>query len=400
MMINWQKIYADTPVCAEYAYFDSAAAAPPPLPVIKAVKDYLDKTAYIGTYLPTFRREVYKTLEVYREKMAKFIGAQSGEIAFTKNATEAICMLARGIDWHAGDEIILPDTEMVSNVAVWQLLEKEKGIKLLRVAANKQGIIETQSIKSLITPRTRLISFVALSNVTGAIQPVAEICTLAAQYQIWTHISASQALAMLPIDVQYWQCDFLSACGRKGLRTIEGVGILYARSTLVHKLTPTLAGWWNASVNPQSGELLFSDEARRLEAGCPNVPALYSLGAALDYADTIGIQQIMLRNQTLTRYAIAALSQLPNFELYGPTDIAQRLAIIPFNIKGIDADQLTARLETDHIIIEAGHFMATSILRQYHIEKMARISLHYFNTEEEIERLVTCLKTIIQEMIL
>lgn len=398
--IDWQAIYQDTPVCNNYAYFDTAAAAPPPLPVIEAVRNYLLDTAIFGVYLPTFRRKVYQHLEVIRQKMAQFIGAQADEISFCKNGTEAICLLARGIDWQPGDEVILPDTEMLSNIVIWQMLEKEKAIKIVPLTAGSEGLIAPQAVNACMTPRTRLISFVALSNVTGAVQPVAEICAIAAQYGVLSHVSASQAVGILPIDVQQWRCDFLSACGRKGLRTIEGVGMLYTRQPLLLSLNPSLAGWWNSSIDPQSGQLQLANNGKRLEAGCPNVPALYSLGAALDYASHIGIRRIMRRNQQLTRYAVTRLYQLSALEIYGPCDVQYRLGIIPFNIKGIDADTVAAYLEQQHIIIESGHFMATMILQRYQISKMARMSLHYFNTETEIDKMISCLKQLINEMAL
>lgn len=390
-MMDWTRIYQETLVAEHYAYFDTGAAAPPPAPVIDAVKEYLDKTAQLGIYLPGFRKEVYQNIELTREKMAQFIHATAKEITFTKNGTESICLVARGIDWQEGDEIILPDTEMLSNVSVWHLLAKERKLRLVPLNATPEGIIEPESLRKLITPKTRLVSFVALSNVTGAVQPVAQLCHLARASGVLSHVSASQALGMLAINVQEWQCDFLSACGRKGLRAIEGSGVLYVREAHIASLSPTLVGWWNSSLDAQSGEVLLPETAKRFEAGCPNVPAIVSLDRALDYANEIGIDVIEQRCRELTQYALKRLAELPGFEAYGPADAQQRLGIIPFNIKGIQPDKLTAWLEQQKIIIESGHFMASAILRNYQIEKMGRISLHYFNQTAEIDRLVSAI---------
>lgn len=389
--MNWTRIYQETLVADRYAYFDTGAAAPPPAPVVAAVKAYLDKTASLGTYLPSFRKEVYQNIELTREKMAAFIHADAKEIAFTKNGTESICLVARGIDWQEGDEIILPDTEMLSNVSVWHLLAKEKKLTVVPLKANREGIIEPDSLRKLITPKTRLVSFVALSNVTGAVQPVAQLCHIAREASVLSHVSASQALGLLNVNVKEWQCDFLSACGRKGLRAIEGSGVLYVRDSLITTLSPTLVGWWNSSLDPQSGDVVLPDTAKRFEAGCPNVPAIISLDCALDYATAIGIDTIEQRCRELTQYALTRLAGLPGFEAYGPTDAQARLGIIPFNIRGIASDKLTAWLEQQQIIIESGHFMASAILRTYQIEKMGRISLHYFNQTAEIDRLVTAI---------
>uniref|UniRef100_UPI001588830C aminotransferase class V-fold PLP-dependent enzyme n=1 Tax=Burkholderia anthina TaxID=179879 RepID=UPI001588830C len=134
------------------------------------------------------------------------------------------------------------------------------------------------------------------------------------------------------------------------------------------------------------GALSFVDGAKRFEAGCPIVPAILGLGAALDYAQRIGVAQIEACVRDLTAYAIAAFATLPGFELYGPRDVAQRIGIVPFNLRGIDPATIVAALEARHCIIEAGNFMADAILARYGVSTMARVSLHYFNTREEIDR--------------
>ncbi len=397
MMNIWQQAQQDTLVSQNYVYFDTGAAAPPPKPVIDAVKAYLDKTAEQGIYLPSFRKATYQQVEVCRKKMATFIGAKENEIAFTKNGTESICLIARGISWQAGDEVIIPDTEMLSNISIWQLLAEEKGIKIVTVQADKQGVISPASIECAITPKTKLISFVALSNITGVMQPVQAICEIAQKYKVLSHVSASQAIGMYRVNVQSWQCDFMSFCGRKGLRAIEGSGICFVRESLIPLLTPMLVGWWNSSIDPKTGTVILPKTAKRFEAGCPNIPAIISLNSALDYASQLGIEQIEIRNQTLTQYAMQKLATILNIEIYGPDNSNQRIGIIPFNIKGISSDLLMQKLEAKNIIIESGHFMATAILQFYNIERMARLSLHYFNTEKEIDLFINAINDITKE---
>ncbi|MDB6181784.1 aminotransferase class V-fold PLP-dependent enzyme [Paracoccus fistulariae] len=382
------KIVSDSPVSAKYAYFDTGAAAPPPTPVIDRVKAYLDETAELGTYLPSLRKRVYEDLETTRAKTAAFIGAKPEEIAFTKNGTEAICLVAQGIDWAEGDEIIVPETEMLSNLSVWLQLEQQRGIRVVRAKASLEGLLDAAAIAEHVTDRTRLISFVALSNVTGAVQPVAEICAMAQQRGVMTHVDAAQAIGVLDVDIHDWGCDFLSTCGRKGLRAIEGSGFLYIAEPRIAELSSCMIGWWNSSVDGE-GALVLPQTAKRFEAGCPNVPAIYSLDAALDYASDLGQGAIEARCREITDYALQGLARIPGFELYGPADAAHRIGIIPFNIKGLDPRSLVLELEMRGIIIEAGHFMASSILEGYNIDCMARASIHYFNTEAEIDRLVS-----------
>lgn len=369
-----------------YAYFDTAAAAPPVPEAVDAAVAYLQRTAIDGPYLPSFRREVYERIEQVRAQTAAFLSAEPEEIAFTRNGTESISLVARGIRWQPGDEVIVPDTEMLSNVAIWRMLEDEAGIRVMPFAAGADGLLDPQRLREAITPRTRLITFVALSNVTGAVQPVAEICRVAAEAGVLTHVNAAQAIGVLPVGFDVWGADFISACSRKGLRGIEGSGILAVRRERITGMAPALAGWWNAGL-ADDGTVILPDTARRFEAGSPNVPAVLALGAAIDVAMRQGIDDIHDRVVALTVAGARGIRGIPGAEIYGPAD-DDRLGIIPFNITGVDPRALTEHLESRGIIIEAGHFMATPILSAYGIDAMARVSVHYFNTADEIDRLV------------
>ena len=251
--MKWQSIRDETPVTHQYAYFDTAAAAPPVKSAVQAMADYLAKTVDSGPYLPSLRAEIYRKIEDIRGKTAQFIGAESEEIAFTRNGTESISLVGRGIEWRPGDELILPDTEMLSNVAIWRQLEPELGIRIVTVRADEHGLIDPASVANAISHRTRLISFASLSNVTGAVQPVDQICQVARRAGVLTHVDAAQSLGMIPTDVNHIGCDFLSACTRKGLRSVEGSGILYVRQEQISSLSPVLAGWWNASIGEGGG---------------------------------------------------------------------------------------------------------------------------------------------------
>jgi cysteine desulfurase/selenocysteine lyase len=164
------------------------------------------------------------------------------------------------------------------------------------------------------------------------------------------------------------------------------------REAHIDKLEPVLAGWWNGTFDRTTGALSFVASARRFEAGCPVVPAILALGAALRYAREIGIDAIAQRVRALTAYAVDQFSTLPGFELYGPTDVAQRIGIVPFNLRGVDPATLVSALEAQHCIIEAGGFMADTILARYGVSTMARVSLHYFNTHDEIDRVVQIIR--------
>ncbi|UFJ39259.1 aminotransferase class V-fold PLP-dependent enzyme [Brevibacillus humidisoli] len=392
-----QKIRQDTPLHQQYAYINTAAASAPPQQVIDAMTGYLQKTTSVGPYLPAFRREVYAKVDEIRAKTAAFIGAKPSEIAFTKNGTEAINFVASGLNWNEGDQVILADLEFHSNYVPWLKLQNDRNVKLTVLKTDKSGVIRLDALEQAITPNTKLITVSHLPNASGALQPVKEICQLARRRGVLSLINASQTLGLVPLDVSELECDFLAACGRKWLRGPEGSGVLYIREERIGSITPTLIGWGGTSWDFDTNEYSYLPIAKRVEAGCPIIPSILGLGAAIEYADEIGIKAIYERVKKLTRYTVDKMSTVPGMEIYGPEDINNRLAIIPFNIAGLTPDRITEYLEEHHIIIEAGTFMANTMLQQYGINKMARFSPHYFNTVEEIDRAVELMISLVEQ---
>ncbi|KFG96842.1 cysteine desulfurase [Burkholderia paludis] len=379
-------IRADTPLTASTIYLDTAAASLPPEPVLDTVNDYLRDTGRVGIYLPAFRKATYARVDAVRTQLAAFLGAQADEIAFTKNATEAISLVAQGLRWQPGDEVLVADTEMLSNLLPWKRLEATHGIVVKMIAANDEGLLAPDAFAQAVTPRTRLLTFSHVPNSSGALQDAAALCAVARANGVLSLVNASQSIGMVATDVRALDCDFLAGCGRKALRATEGSGFLYVRRERIDALEPVLAGWWNGAYDRTTGALSFVAGAKRFEAGCPIVPAILGLGAALDYAQRIGVAQIEARVRELTAYAVERFATLPGFELYGPRDAARRIGIVPFNLRGVDPATIVAALEAQHCIIEAGNFMADAILARYGVSTMARVSLHYFNTRDEIDR--------------
>lgn len=395
--MNIQQIREDTPLHESYAYFDTAAASAPPRQVIDNMTDYLKKTSSLGTYLPSFRKEVYAKVDEIREKAADLIGASSNEIAFTKNGTEGINFVANGLKWNQGDEVILADFEFHSNFVPWLRLQKEGNISLKILKTDKSGVISVEELTQLISPRTRLITVSHLPNASGAIQPVKKICDMAQKHGILTLVNASQTLGLVPIDVKELNCDFLSACGRKYLRGPEGSGILYVRKEWIESIEPSFIGWGGTLWDLDTNDFSYPITAKKFEVGCPVIPSILGLGAAIDYAQSIGINNIYERVKELTNYTVQQLATISGIAVYGPEHIQNRLSIIPFNVEGLSPDRITEYLEENLIIIESGTFMANTMLQNYGITKMARFSVHYFNTHEEIDQAVDCIKRFHQQ---
>lgn len=387
-----EQIRKDMPLHGNYVYVNSAAASPPPRQVVDTSIDYLQKTASLGPYLPSFREEVYQKIEETREKAAKFIGAKTSEMAFVKNGTEGINFIANGLTWNKGDEIILADIEFHSNYTPWLKLRDKKKVHLKIIKTDFSGVIDVNLIEQEISNRTKLITVSHLSNASGALQHIEKICEIAKKRDVLTLINASQTLGLIPINVQELDCDFLTGCGRKWLRGPEGSGILYIRESLVESIEPTIIGWGGTTWDFETNEYYYLSTARRVEAGCPIVPSILGLGAAIDYAQNIGIEEIVTKVEALTRYSFQQLSVIEGIAIYGPKNIENRLAIIPFNVEGLHPDEITNYLEKNNIIIESGTFMANMLLQHYGINKMVRISPHYFNTKVEIDFIVTLIK--------
>jgi cysteine desulfurase/selenocysteine lyase len=382
--MNIELIRSETLLTKTTVYFNTAAASPPPTVVLEEVQSYLLDTSRIGTYEPDFRKETYSRIDAARSSLALFIGSAPDEIAFTKNTTESISLIAQGIDWKAGDEVLIADTENLSNILPWRSLAARRGVVVKIIKTGTNGLISASAFASKITPRTRLITFSHVSSSTGAVQEAHEICALARRHDALSLINGAQSVGIIETDVKDLDCDFLAGCGRKALRATEGTGFLYVRRTLIERIDPVLLGWWNGNYNEATGQISFVPGARRLEGGCPSVPAILGLGAASRYAQNIGIGAIEARVRELTTYAVQRLSKLPRFEYYGPQEAGDRIGIVPFNVRGIEPTDLVAYLQREHCVIEAGTFMATAMLVRYGITRMARISLHYFNTREEI----------------
>lgn len=391
-MLNIKQIRADLALTNHLVYLDNAAASVPPKQVVTAINSYMNRTAETGPYLPAFRKETYAKLEQIRANTAALIGADADEIAFTKNASEAISLVAKGIDWQAGDEIIVPDCEILSNLTPWVRLEVTHRVKVVRLATNAEGLITVDALAALITPKTRLFAFSHLPNATGALQPAQALCDLTNDRGIMSLVNAAQTIGLLPTNVKTLNCDFLATCGRKALRGPEGSGFLYIKKEHIQNMEPALTGWWNSSFDMVTEAITLPATAKRFEAGCPIVPAILGMGAAIDYAQNIGLAKIEKRVRDLTTLTIESLHSIGGVDIYGPREHINRMLVVPFNRKGVNPDALVQYLEEHGVIIEAGHFMALPVLRRHNIDKMIRISPLYFNTEDEIERTIALIR--------
>ncbi|MDI6884237.1 MAG: cysteine desulfurase [Hadesarchaea archaeon] len=379
-------------------YLDNAATTPTPQPVLDAMLEYFrEYGGNIGRGIHRSTRRATEAFEATREKLARVINAKPEEIAYAKNTTEAINIVAQGIGLKRGDKIITTVFEHHSNLLPWQRLEREHGVKLELVGMSKECLLDPSEFEAAIDKKTRLIATHHVSNAVGSIQPAGEIGKLAREHGVLYLIDAAQSVGHMPVDVQKLGCDFLAAPGHKGLLGPQGTGFLYAKEDRVAGLEPLLVG----------GGIVEEVEEHRyglvkppqvFDAGTPNIPGIIGLGRACEYVMNIGIERIAERERKLTEQMLK-ISDIERVEIYGPRHLEDRGGLISFNIEGLGHHDVASRLdELAKIAVRSGHHCAQPTMRHLGVEGTVRASVHYYNLEDEIEKFVSMVGQIAREL--
>ncbi|EHC11040.1 cysteine desulfurase, SufS subfamily [Fischerella thermalis JSC-11] len=379
-------------------YFDNAATSQKPLFVLDTLRDYYEQyNANVHRGVHTLSAKATEAYEAARDKVAAFVNAASRqEIVFTRNATEAINLVA--YSWgmnnlQPGDEIILSVMEHHSNIVPWQFVAAKTGAVLKFVELTPEETLDLEHFQKLLSDKTRLVSVVHVSNTLGCINPVAEICTLAHKYGAKVLIDACQSVPHMPVDVQQIGCDWLVASGHK-MCAPTGIGILYGKLELLQAMPPFLGG----------GEMIaevfldhstYADLPHKFEAGTPAIGEAIALGAAVDYLTKIGMDKIHTYEAELTAYLFQQLEKIPQIRIYGPKPNAQgegRAALAAFTAAEVHANDLSTLLDTEGIAIRSGHHCTQPLHRYLKIPATARASLSFYNTREEIDVFIKALK--------
>ena len=328
--------------------------------------------------------------EEARSKIAKFIGAKSSkEIIFVRNSTEAINLVA--YSWgrnflKKGDSIILSESEHHSNIVPWQILAKEKNIKLFFIPVGENGQLDLDYFKKILTPKVKLVSLVHISNVLGTINPVEKIGKLAHEVGALFLLDAAQSIPRMAIDVRKLNCDFMAVSGHKMLGP-TGIGFLYAKEKILSSMPPFLGGGdmirevyldhseWN--------ELPF-----KFEAGTPNIADAIALGTAVDYLEKIGMENIFQHEKKLTELALRRLGKLSYLSIYGPKTVENKTGVISFSVKGIHPHDVAQLLDCEAIAIRSGFHCAMPLHQKLQMPSTCRASFYIYNTTEDIDRLI------------
>ncbi|MFQ5520726.1 MAG: aminotransferase class V-fold PLP-dependent enzyme [Candidatus Methylomirabilia bacterium] len=381
-------------------YLDSAASSQKPRQVIEAVKDYYERShSNVHRSIHTLGEEATALLEAARDSVKEFIGAEHREeIIFTRGTTDSINLAAQvvGRTLAPGDEVIVTEMEHHSNLIPWQLLARDRGLRLKAVPVTGEGFLELGALDRLLTERTRLVAVTHVSNVLGTINPVAELVARAHAAGSLVLVDGAQAVPHLRVDVAQLGPDFYAFSGHKMLGP-TGIGVLYGRRELLERLEPAWGG----------GEMIkevwldraqWNDLPWRFEPGTPPIAQAVGLAAAVEYLAKLGMERVSAHEQELTRLTLDRLGTTPEVTLYGPRNPEIRSSVVAFNIRGLHPHDGAALLDQEGIAVRAGHHCAMPLMRKLGIVGTLRVSFSVFNTPEEIERLATVVSTLTAEV--
>lgn len=384
------------PFLANVAYLDNASVVPAPKCVLDAMSRYAAECPLnygVGEF-PAARRAAALVDEA-RAKMASFINAEvPEEIIFTKNTTEAINTVASSGLWREGDEIIITSLEHQSNMMPWIRLADENGVKLSVAQAEPDGTVKPESVKALVTPRTRLINVTYVSNIYGTITPVDEIGEIAREAGALYMIDAAQAGGRLVMDVRKSCCDFMAICGRKSMMGPQGTGALYAKKELLEQMRPLTIGSRAGHVLDEN-TITLNKAPYKFEAGVLNTAGVIGLGVAAEMLAGIGLDKIFARNAETTQYMIDGLLSIPQVELYGGRDANKLAGVISWNVRGMDCAAVASKLGDRGVAVASGAQGALLAIRPLGIKGVVRSSVHYFTEKRDVDALVEGVRKIL-----
>jgi len=388
-MYDVNVIREDFPILERVIYLDNAATSQTPKPAVEAINEYF--FSYAGNYGRGAHRLARETTERYensRETVADFFSCEPSNVIFTKNTTDSINTVARGLEWAPGDHIVTSTIEHHSNYLPWVAL-RTHGVILDVVKSNNEGIIDPAHIDAAITDRTKLITLSHVSNVFGSVQDINRIIKIGRRHGIPVLIDAAQSAGHLRLTLEALSCDFLAVPGHKGLLGPQGTGILILKDP--EGLRPTTLG--GGAVEWVRGcEYELLEPPARFEAGTPNIPGIIGLGRSVEYVNALGVANIEKHVENLARVAAQKLSEIDNVTVYGPKD---RAGAVPFNVGPLNPHDVSMILdEAASICTRSGYHCAMPALESLGINGTVRASFGAYNTAEEVETLVESVRQI------
>ncbi|WP_040203927.1 cysteine desulfurase [Neobacillus jeddahensis] len=372
-------------------YLDSSATSQKPLQVIEAVEKYyreINSNVHRGVHtLGTRATDAY---EGAREKVRKFINAKSTqEVIFTRGTTTSLNTVASSYaaaNLHEGDEIVITYMEHHSNIIPWQQVARRTGAQLKYIPLQEDGTISLDDVRATVTANTKIVSVMHVSNVLGVINPVKEIAQIAHENGAIMVVDGAQSAPHMKIDVQDLDCDFLAFSGHK-MCGPTGIGVLYGKKHLLESMEPIEFGGEMIDF-VQLYESTWKELPWKFEGGTPIIAGAIGLGAAIDFLNEIGLDQIAEHDHKLAAYALEKMSAMEGMTIYGPLDPAKRTGMVTFNITDVHPHDVATVLDAEGIAVRAGHHCAQPLMRWLKASATARASFYLYNSEEDIDKLV------------
>jgi cysteine desulfurase/selenocysteine lyase len=396
--IDWAAIRADFPILDQEVrgqrliYFDSAASSQKPRQVIEALdRYYLHDHANVHRGLHELSTRATEAYEGARVKVAKYLNAASAEeIVFTRGTTEGINLVAQawgGRFVREGNVILLTEMEHHSNLVPWQMLAERTGAKLRFLPVQEDGTLAVDRLGEFLTPEVKIFAFTHISNSLGTINPVAELCAAAKAVGVVTLVDGAQSAGHVPVDVQALGCDFYVFSGHK-MCAPTGSGALYGRAERLDE-TPPWHGGGEMIVSVTYERATYKTAPHKFEAGTPSIADAVGLGAAIDYIEGIGREEIFAHDRALTIHALAGLEALPGVTVYGPKGMRGGLA--GFTMAAAHPHDLTTYADRYGLALRGGHHCNQPLMRKLKLPGTTRASFYFYNTKEEVDRMLEIL---------
>ena len=385
----------------DVAYLDSAATAQRPASVLQAEKEFYEQAnanPLRGLY--ELGVEATDRYEAARERVRKFLNARSGaEIIFTRNTTESINLVAYSYalnNIHAGDEIVITIMEHHSNMLPWQMVARQTGAKLVYLECEKDGSLPDEKLEAVIGPKVKLAAIGHVSNVLGFVNPVEKVIELVHRNGGVVLVDAAQSAPHMKVDVQALDADFVAFSGHK-LMAPMGIGVLYGKEKLLDAMPPFLTGGEMIDSVTRDGAV-YAELPHKFEAGTVNAGGAVALAAAIDYLESVGLENVHAQEQALTRYTYEGMKKIPGVNILGSDDPDKHCGILSFTVDGVHPHDIATILDSCHVDVRAGHHCAQPLLAYLGVRSCARASLAFYNTTADIDRFLAALGGVRKEM--
>lgn len=374
-------------------YLDNAATSQKPEAVLKSLDDYYrTHNANVHRAMHILSQEATRAYEGARITLSRFIGAPDPRTCiFTRNATEGLNLVAHS--WgrknlSAGDEILITEMEHHSNIVPWQIIAAETGAKVRYVPITTEGNLDMEAFEELLTPSTRVVSIIHVSNVLGTINPVADLTRKAHEAGAIVILDAAQSVPHMPVNVIDLGIDFMAISSHK-MCGPTGAGLLWGRRDLLEEMQPFLTGGEMIEFVSKEGTT-FNQIPYKFEAGTPNIAEAVGMAAAAEYLLGIGMAEIHAYESDLVNYAMEQLDKLEGIRIYGPRH--ERSALVSFSLEGIHPHDISTMLDEDFVAVRAGHQCTQILHAVLGVPSTTRASFAFYNTREEVDLLVESLQ--------